>query len=167
MARFNYNSEHRPRELRRRVVLPARMRLGAAWSDACILNISSRGMMIQASRGAPQGSLVELERGDQLILARVIWRDGARAGLQVDDQLPVEDILLLSRAPGLQLTAVDTLLLERRKNPPTHDLSRLRARTMEFVAIAFIAASLSAGTLAMLQEAFARPLKTIEAAFGG
>jgi hypothetical protein len=167
MARFNYNSGHRPRELRRRVVLPARVRLGSAWSDACILNISSRGMMIQASRGAPQGSIVELERGDQIILARVIWRDGARAGLQVDDQLLVENILSLSRAPGLQLTAADALLLERRKHPRTHDVSRLRARTMEFVVIALVAVALSAAALSMVQHAFTQPLAAIEAALGG
>lgn len=167
MARFNYDSDHRPRELRRRVVLPTRVRLGSAWSDACILNISSRGMMIQASRGAPKGSIVELERGDQLILARVIWRDGARAGLQVDDQLPVEDILSLSRAPGLQLTAADALLLERRKHPRTHDMRRLRARTIEFVCIALIAVSLSAAALSMVQHAFAQPMAAIEAALRG
>jgi hypothetical protein len=167
MARFNYNSGHRPRELRRRVVLPARVRLGSAWSDVCILNISSRGMMIQANRGAPRGSIVEIERGDQLILARVIWRDGARAGLQVDEQLPIGDILSLGQSRGLQLTAADALLFERRKHPPTHDRSRLRARTLEFVAIALIAMSLSAAALSMLHEAFARPLAVIEAAFGG
>jgi hypothetical protein len=148
-------------------VLPARVRFGSAWSDACILNISSRGMMIQASRGATCGSIVELERGDQLILARVIWRDGARAGLQVDDQLPVEDILSLSKAPGLQLTAADALLLERRKHPRTHDMSRLRARTMEFVCIALIGVSLCAAALSMAQHAFTQPLAEIEAAFGG
>jgi hypothetical protein len=167
MARFDYNSGHRPRELRRRVVLPARVRLGSAWSDACILNISSRGMMIQATRGAAQGSIVELSRGDQVILARVMWRDGARAGLQVDDHLPVDDILSLSQAPGLQLTAANAQLLERRKHPRTHDSSRLRARAMEFVCIALIGASLSAAALSMVQFAFARPLAVIEAALGG
>ena len=37
----------RPRELRRRVILPARLRTGADWSDTCMLNISSRGLLIQ------------------------------------------------------------------------------------------------------------------------
>jgi hypothetical protein len=80
MSRSKSDAGHRPRELRRRVVLPARMLLGSAWSDACILNISSRGMLIQASRGVPQGSAIELHRGDYVVLAHVVWRHGALPG---------------------------------------------------------------------------------------
>ena len=157
---------HRPRELRRSVVLPARMRLGSAWSDACILNISSRGMMIQASRGVPQGITIELQRGEYVVLAHVVWRYGARAGLQVEERLAVEDILTLSQAPGLQLTAVDSLLLRRRDFYPTHDTSRLRARVFEFASIALIAISLSTAGLSMAREAIARPLALVEATLG-
>src|SRR4029078_12325215 len=103
----------RPRELRRRVVLPARMRMDSSWCDACILNISSRGLMIHVARGAPSGDTVELRRGDHVIVARVVWRDGSRAGLHSDDRLPVEQILSLSQAPALQLTAADALLASR------------------------------------------------------
>jgi hypothetical protein len=166
MLRPKSNAGHRPRELRRRVVLPARMLLGSAWSDACILNISSRGMLIQASRGVAQGSAVELHRGDYVVLARVVWRHGARAGLQVDERLQIGDILMLGQVPGVQLTAAGSLLHPRRKLLPTHDVSRLRSRAMEFAGIAFIAVSLSAAALAMVQEAFARPLSMIELALG-
>ena len=93
---------HRPRELRRSVVLPARMRLGSAWSDACILNISSHGMMIQASRGVPQGITIELQRGEYVVLAHVVWRYGARAGLQVEERLAVEPP---HAEPGARLAA--------------------------------------------------------------
>jgi len=95
----------KPRELRRRVILPARLRMGAHWSDACILNISSRGLMIQASRAAPEGSVIELWKGDYVIVARVVWRKGVRAGLCSDDRVPVEEIMSLAQSPGLQLTA--------------------------------------------------------------
>src|SRR5215213_8031992 len=95
----------RPRELRRKVVMPARLRVGSGWANACILNISSRGLMIRSTGAGVPGSVVELRRGDQVILARVVWRHGSRAGLRAEDHLPVEEILSLTQAASLQLTA--------------------------------------------------------------
>lgn len=157
----------RPRELRRRVVLPARMRAGAGWSDACILNISSRGLQIQASRCAPKGSNVELWRGDQVITARVVWRCGARAGLQTEERIPVEEILSLGQSPALQLTAGRQLDVERRVRMRAHDDSRLCGRAIEFLSVVVIAAALSSGMFLMVLEALARPLAAVRAAFGG
>ena len=54
----------RPRELRRKLLVPARLRHGAAWSDTCIVNISSRGLMIHSSRPLQPGSKVEVYRGE-------------------------------------------------------------------------------------------------------
>ena len=147
-------------------MLPARIRLGDAWSDACILNISSRGLMIHSGRGVMQGSLVELRRGEQIIIGRVVWRNGSRAGLQCDGRLPVDEILSLSQAASLQLTAVGGKRVERRKKP-RHDESRMRARAMEFASVAVIAACLGAGLFAMVEQAFARPIAIVESALGG
>src|SRR4051794_1216719 len=93
MSRPMRNSNHRPREMRRRVVLPARLRSSAGRTDTCILNISSRGLLIHSARTGPQGSKVELCRGDLAIVACVVWQDGARAGLRTEDRVPVEDML--------------------------------------------------------------------------
>src|SRR5690348_1343959 len=95
----------KPRELRRRVVVPARLRDGASWSDACILNVSSRGLMIHTGRPVRCGSEVELRRGEYMIVARVVWRDGARAGLRAEERVPIEEIVMGGHAPALQLTA--------------------------------------------------------------
>ena len=43
-------------------MIPARLRMGGLWTDACILNISSRGLMIQATRAAVEGNIIELYR---------------------------------------------------------------------------------------------------------
>ena len=59
------NHRQRPRELRRRVVIPARLRTGAQWTDACILNISSRGLLIRTARPVPEGSFVDVRKGDR------------------------------------------------------------------------------------------------------
>src|SRR5690348_12970017 len=95
MHQARRQSGQRSRELRRRVIMPARLRSSGGWTDACILNISSHGLMIHSSRVGPQGSTIELWRGNHVIVARVVWQDGARAGLQSEDRLAVEDILSL------------------------------------------------------------------------
>jgi hypothetical protein len=168
MATTAFDIHQRPRELRRRVMLPARVRIGARWSDACILNLSSRGLMIRTGDGADEGSVVELRRGDQAIFARVIWRDGSKAGLHTDEYLPVEEIMTLDQVGALQVTAADSLAMERRrKRRPIHHDSRRRARLMQFVGTLAIAVGLSMAVLSMVYQAFARPLAMIEAALGG
>ena len=167
MSSSRASRSSKPRELRRRVVLPTRMRLGSVWSDACILNISSRGLMIRAARPIPQGSLVELRRGSHVIVARVVWRDGAKAGLQSEDKLPLDDILTLGQADAIQVTAGPRPPgVERRRQPRRHDESRLRSRALEFASVTLIAASLVGGALLMVEQAFSRPLAYVQAALG-
>lgn len=156
-----------PPELRRWVVLPARMLLGSSWSDACILNISARGLLIQSGRSTPQGSVVELRRGDHVIVARVVWRLGLRAGLRAEGALPVEEILTLGQSPSLQLTASMRRAAERRQRARTEDESRHRARAFEFVSVVVIAACFGAMAFSMVERALARPMAFVEAALAG
>lgn len=120
--------------------------------------------MIQASRTAEPGTTVELTRGAHVILAKVVWREGPRAGLEVDGGLPVDDILTLGKEPGLQLTAMDSWLVEQRPKPASHEDSRLQARLFEFVGIAAIAGTLCIAALGMLEQAFAQPMAAIATA---
>ena len=158
----------RPRELRRRVVLSARLRAGAQWSDACILNISSRGLLIQSGRAGEKGSLVELRRGDHVIVARVAWHDGAHVGLKSEDRLPVEEIMSLSQSKSLKLLALNEPLADRRKFARTiSNDARLRGRLIEFASVGVITVSLALAVWTMVQEAFAVPLAKVEAALIG
>ena len=164
MRRSNGSQKERPRELRRRVVLPARLRTGASWSDTCILNISSRGLMIHSARIGSIGSLVELYRGHHVISARVVWRNGARAGLQADERVPVEDILSAEQSPALRLTA-EGRPIERRQAPRVDsEKARLGGRAIEFLAVGFIILSFATGTWGLAEAAFARPLGLVTAA---
>ena len=155
------------RELRRRVVLPARLRTDTQWSDTCILNISSRGLMIHSGRPLSHGNAVELRRGEHVIVARVVWRDGARVGLHSDERLPVEEILSFGTAQTLRLVAADGALIERRRQPrPAADDARLRGRALQFIGILAIAVSLAISIWVMAERAFARPLGLVENALG-
>lgn len=142
------------------MVMPARLRHGASWSDACILNISSRGLMIHTGRPIVQGTEVEIRRGDQIIVARVVWRDGGRAGLRSEDRVPIEEIVSLAKAPPLQLTAGDDA---GGRNPRAHDRSRSHGRAIEFTSLLVIAASLAGAGFSMVESAFARPMALVTA----
>jgi hypothetical protein len=164
MPHTKRKADRKPRELRRTVVLPARMRSGSGWTDACILNVSSRGLLVHSARTGPRGSQVELWRGDHVIVARVVWRDGARAGLCTEGRLAVEHILSLNRATALQLIATADARGDRCRRAGD---SRSRGRTFEFAGIVTIAIALAASVYGMVEQALARPLALVSAALGG
>lgn len=141
--------------------------MGAVWGDARILNISSRGLLIETGLGTPRGDAVELRRGAHVILAHVVWREGKRAGLQADHCIPVVEIMALSKTASLQLIAGEAPTAERRARPRSHEQSRLRSRAMEFASVALVASTFAAGAFAMVEEALARPLALVRGALGG
>ena len=157
----------RPRELRRRVMLPARVRAAAGWSDACILNLSSRGMMIKATAAALRSDEIELWHQQHVIVATIVWREGTRAGLRAEGPLPVEEIMALGQGPSLQLTAQCSPRVDRRKKPRSHEENRFRARAFEFAGVILIAVSLAATLFGIVEQSFARPLFAVRAALGG
>lgn len=141
------------------------MRIGMQWSDACILNVSSRGALIHSSRPITQGCLIELRHAEHVIIGRVIWREGAKAGLQAEERVPVEQILSLANSPALRLSAAPPGA-ERRRQPRTHEQSRSQSRALEFASVAIIGLALASAVFALVGEAFARPLARVSAALG-
>ena len=49
-------------------MIRARMRSGVSWHDVCILNLSRRGLGIQAAEPPQRGAYVEIRRGKHVIL---------------------------------------------------------------------------------------------------
>lgn len=151
------------REPRISVCVPARLRLGAQWTDACILNVSSRGLLIHCPEPAERGTYVELRRGDQIIVARVIWRRGSLAGLRAQDRVPVEAIATSGAkrsaiVPGLGRPIID------RRGSRRHERSRMRGRALEFASLALIGATLSVAVLSMVAAALAQPFSKVSTA---
>ena len=144
--------------------MPARLRSTSGWTDACILNISSRGLLVHSARTGPAGSVVELWRGDHVIVARVVWQDGARAGLQSDDKLPVDQILSLNSSTALILTAAQSQqggqpTWERRKRD-----RRSQGRMIEYAGVVLIACSLAVTAYDLMVQALGRPMSAVEQA---
>jgi hypothetical protein len=135
------NSGFKPREPRQKVVLPARMRLGGKFSDVCIRDISSRGMMLQAANPPPQGSYIEIYRAAHTIVARVVWSRERRFGIMTQDKMHVADIVTVSapggtRRPDQERRAGDrhsrAVLPPRNMIAEQADRSRQRSRIFEF-----------------------------------
>ena len=167
MGRPHLTARNRPRELRRAVVLQARLRTGIRWSDTCILNVSSRGLMIHSGHTGPKGSLVEICRGEHVIVARVAWRDGSRAGLRSEERVPIEEIVLLGPCRPARLTADGKSFVERRRHARQgRGQSSLQPRWIEFVAAGIIGTSFAIGMWSMAERAFARPMAMVTGAFG-
>ncbi|MFP5330165.1 MAG: hypothetical protein ACLGHC_08545 [Alphaproteobacteria bacterium] len=148
------------------VVLPARVFTGRGWDDACILNLSSRGLMVYSLAPAQPGSYVELRRGGQEITARVVWRSDKRMGLVTRDRIPVAQVISGEELPSIQVAA-ETIGLERRKVARDADRNRFRGRMAEFVGIAFFGAALAVLAYNAVMETLGRSLAEVTLAFGG
>ena len=167
LAAMHHNAEPTnfiPREERRRVVVQARVRSGAGWNDACILNVSSRGLLIYANCATRPGRYVELHRGEQVIVAKVVWRNNQRMGLFSNDRLPVEQIISNQAAAGAAAATAGELLVERRKRPRDPERSRERARAMEFLSLVLIGLVVAGALAAYATQTLSRPLAKVTAA---
>lgn len=148
-------------------MIKARMRAGASWSDALILNLSSRGMLVRSDRSPDRGSYLEIRRGAHVVVARVVWSSSGRFGVQTQDPVPAESLIrdpdsapaLAARANGIQ---------ERRAAPRTpekrHEASRHKARAMEFAAIVIGCGSIALLIGGLVSDMVSAPLGAAQAA---
>lgn len=74
-------------------MIKARLRDGALWSDALIINMSSRGLLVRSDQSPNRGSYLEIRRGPYVIVARVVWANADRFGVQTQDIVPSERLM--------------------------------------------------------------------------
>lgn len=155
------------REPRRKVLIRARMCLGIRWSDVCILNISSRGMLLQAAAPPSEGTYVEVRRGSHVIIARVVWTKNHRFGVRTQDPLVVNLVVNepdFSSGPGSGGSA-ERPSIERRSAPRPPQLryedSKTLSRTIEFAALASFAVGGAVLAFQAVEEVLAQPLTNV------
>ena len=156
--------DFKPREDRRRTVLPARLRNGSRWVDACILNISSRGLLIYSKCAAQPGSEIKLWRGKYLVAARVVWRSNGRIGVRTPEPIPVDDIISSEAAPAECPAPLVAVELDRPRKRRSPDRSRAASRAFEFLSLVMFGTALAGAAAAYAYEALSNPLKAVHEA---
>lgn len=147
-------------------MLPARMRNGLGWNDACILNISLHGLMIYSKCSVEPGSHVELCRGGRMISTRVVWRKNQRIGLCSPEPLPVDELISSDAAKAAFPTIAGRAQIERRNRPRDGERSRDRSRAIEFVSLVLVGTAFAGGVAAYAQQALTKPLSAVQTALG-
>lgn len=99
----------KPREDRKPLNVPARMRLGEGWHDIVICNVSSRGLMARTRTAPPRGSFIEIRHGSLCIVGQVRWSAGARFGIRAQERIDIMGLLV-----GRKTAAADPVSAERR-----------------------------------------------------
>jgi len=145
-------------------MIKARMRGGPMWSDACILNLSRRGMLVQAQEAPTRGSFLEIRRGRHVVIARVVWARANRFGIRTQDDVPAEHLA----GDDCSTNAGDPAhFVERRVDRWSSfagEKSRINGRAMEFLALALLAATAAFHLLGLASRMMGRPLAAVGSA---
>ena len=160
----------KPREPRRKVLIDARLRQDCGWSDARILNISRRGMMVRAVKAPARGAYVELTRGTHRIVARVVWVKGDQFGARSQDAIAIE---AMAKGEDASLPKPANLNNDRRSRPrdgnsaERHERSRIWSRRLELAVAAAFGCGAAFLVYDSVRETLSRPLNRVEATLGG
>lgn len=152
-------------------MIRARMRFGARWGDVNILDISSRGMLIQADSAPARGAYLEVRRGRHAIIARVVWTNDTRFGVCTQDRLSIEAIIREpdlsnseARRPLQDAAPVERRAPDGRRSRESHERSRLAGRVFEFLCIAIAGGGAALLGFGLVQQSLANPLRQVTAA---
>ena len=153
------------REPRRKVMIRAAMRAEGPRADVCVRDISSRGLMVQASAPPPRGTYVEIDCAGHQIVGIVVWRRAHRFGVNSCERIDV---------PALARQLPPGIASPRYRRGSGHAAAaralpqgRASGGRMEFAIIALLAAAL-VGTLGMTAfQTLSRPFAAVSSVLGG
>jgi hypothetical protein len=146
------------------------MRVAHGWRDANILNLSSRGMLVQSGSGsAPQrGSYLEICRGRHIIVARVVWTQNDVFGIRTQDPLPAAQLIREPDAAPPSAQPAVAVSVDRRSSGRSgesrHEASRRRGRAMEFGSLTLLGGAVALLLFASVGELIARPIAMVQTA---
>ncbi|WEK46615.1 MAG: PilZ domain-containing protein [Candidatus Andeanibacterium colombiense] len=131
--------QFRPRiEDRHKVMVRARLRAGETEREACIVDISTRGLSAAATPAPRQGEIVEIAVGKHTIVGQVQWTSERRFGVAFRERISV--IAAISGKGNLVLPrhGQGTASAVALRNPA--ETSAETARSLEFFIFAAAAA---------------------------
>lgn len=151
-------------------MISARLRDSQGWSNARILNLSSRGLLLHASRTPQRGTYIEVCKGPHRIVGQVVWVRQDRFGVRTQDKLAVEAIASGGDAGP---PVAESLNLERRakRRQPTAEERRERSRSvasaMQFMWVAGFGAAAATLAFEAVEGALSEPMSIVSAELGG
>lgn len=157
----------RAREERRKVLVKGRVLVGTRWSDACVLNMSSRGMLLQMQMPPSRGEYIEFRRGQHIVIARVVWSQHHRLGVRAQDPLAIDSLVADASQPVPGRPAPTSEHRERRSSPrpslERHEHNRMVARSVQYAGVVGVAACASFFAFDLVSHALSAPLIEISA----
>jgi hypothetical protein len=149
-------------------MIDARLRHERGWADACILNLSRRGLMARTQDVPPRGSFVEIRRGDYGIVARVVWTSGGRFGARTQDVLSIEAMTGGAAAPVAANRDNDRRRELRAETPgERHERSRRWGRRAQMLAVTAFSCLAAFLSFDLVRDTLSRPLRLVETRLGG
>jgi len=160
----------KPREQRRIVLVPGRMRRDSGWSDVTICNLSSRGLMARCENAPPRGAFIELRRGASCIVGQVRWSHGTLFGVQARERIDIPSVLeptAREKAPDEERRSLPrdgTTVAAKVRTVRTEEQSRRWAHMFEWLTIAAIGIGFSALVASEVYSVFSAPLTEVKEA---
>lgn len=147
------------RDQRHKVLIRASLRSDGPVGDACIRDISSTGLLLQAAIAPPRGSYVEVLANGHTIVGRVIWAKDRRFGVSVHGKLNVRRFVGERSCAGPAVSLAATA--PRRFSPssrPSAGLAKESGDRFGFVIVLFFLGLLIAAAAKTTYETLSRPL---------
>ena len=163
---------YRSRSPRKSVVVPCRINAGGLWTDGCIRNVSTRGMMISAETSLKIGSYVDIRRGTLAITGRVAWVIGPRFGVRTQDDISAEALVgepVLKQRPSDQVgndRRAPARADSARSAAARADQSRQMSSILQYICLALLGVGFATFTAVQVYHLLAHPLGRISRALG-
>lgn len=156
----------KPREQRRIVLVPGRMRRDSGWSDVTICNLSSRGLMGRCEQAPPRGAFIELRRGTTCIVGQVRWSHGTFFGVQARERIDIPSVLeptARESAPSTERRSLprDDAKAAKKRAPASEEDSRRWAHMFEWLTIAAVGIGLAVLVVSEVYSVLSAPLTEV------
>ena len=162
----------KPREPRIKVLVPCRLNLDGAWDDACIHNVSSRGLLIASDTVPQRGDYVEIRRGTLVVVGRVAWSKQRFFGIRTQDRVSVDALVneprRTTRPPSASQPAerrAQARLASEGRAARRAERSRERSAAMQFGLIAVAGAVAALFVATQVHQLLSRPFAAMRGVF--
>lgn len=148
-------------------MIAVRLHDGRGWYDANVLDISARGLLLQASAPPARGAYIEVRRGTHVIVGRVVWTKADRFGVRAQDRAEIDALIANSSTARHVTKGSPGIPFERRTQPRPDHLQWRHARNQEtgralqFAFIVGFSFALAACAYTAVADTLSRPLTEI------